>query len=202
MHHMVGAGGERTKSIIVFPLDLVLAGEKKNSRRIFIQMRKCLSSLLFEWKILFYNKEKWGQGDREFKWIVNFRGNKNIAGPSFLLWSQFEHLYISIQEKLWIKKIREAFKKCSQKWRKSIIFLTPPPFPLAIWTFLNFWKIGNLMTPSPLGPNLGKIWNWENFEFWEPPSEQKDISLKHLKLPKNHFKTNLFFCSTEAFKAK
>ena len=153
-------------------------------------MRKCLSSLLFEWKILFYNKEKWGQGDREFKWIVNFRGNKNIAGPSFLLWSQFEHLYISIQEKLWIKKIREAFKKCSQKWRKSIIFLTPPPFPLAIWTFLNFWKIGNLMTP-PLWPNWEKIEIGKILNFGTPPPRKK-TALNSLKitLKLTYFKFN------------
>ena len=29
-----------------------------------------------------------------------------------------------------------------------------------------------------------------NFE--NPPFGQKNISLKHLKLPKNHYKTNLF----------
>ena len=44
---------------------------------------------------------------------------------------------------------------------------------------------------------MGKIRNWENFEFLEPPLKTRNISLKHLKLPKNHSKTSLFFSSTE-----
>ena len=56
----------------------------------------------------------------------------------------------------------------------------PPPSPRMFWTFLNLGKIRNLMTPHPL-PNLGKIRNWENFEFWEPPSEKKH-KLKTLKI--------------------
>ena len=59
-------------------------------------------------------------------------------------------------------------------------------------------KIENLMT-SPLGPNFGKNRNFENFEFWEPPLRNKNISLKHLKIPKNHLKTT-FFYSTEVLK--
>ena len=38
--------------------------------------------------------------------------------------------------------LREAFKKKNPKlWKKSIIFLTPPPSPRMIWTFLNLGKI-------------------------------------------------------------
>ena len=55
-----------------------------------------------------------------------------------------------------------------------------PPSPRMIWTFLN------------LGKNWGKILNWENFEFSGPPLKTWNLSLKHLKLPKNHFKTTLF----------
>ena len=44
-------------------------------------------------------------------------------------------------------------KKCPKKWKRSTIFLPPPP--RRIWTLLNLGKIGNSMTP-PLGPNLGK----------------------------------------------
>ena len=33
-----------------------------------------------------------------------------------------------------------------------------------------------------------------------PPSEQKNISLKYLRLPKNHFKTNLFFLQLKYLK--
>ena len=63
----------------------------------------------------------------------------------------------------------------SQKVEKVHNFLEPP-LPQDVLDFFEFgknWKFG---------PNLVKIWNWENFEFREPPSE-KNISLKHLKLP-------------------
>ena len=75
-------------------------------------------------------------------------------------------------------------------------------------------KIHNLLdTPPPLGCS-GLFWIWEKFEIWRPPPprtwfgknlklgkfwtlgtplKKRNISLKHLKLPKNHFKTNLFF---------
>ena len=56
-------------------------------------------------------------------------------------------------------------KKCPKKWKKSIIFL---PLPRMFWTFLNLGKVGNLMGTPP---------------------KKKSICLKHLKLPKNHFKT-------------
>ena len=48
--------------------------------------------------------------------------------------------------------LQRALEKRRKKWEKSII----------IWIFFNLGKIGNLTTP-PLGPNLGKIWNWEQF---------------------------------------
>ena len=65
-------------------------------------------------------------------------------------------------------------------------------FSLQFFDFGKNWKFDN--------PNL----IWEKFEigkisnFGNPPSG-KNISLKHLELPKNHFKTKLFFFSTEAF---
>ena len=58
----------------------------------------------------------------------------------------------------------------SQKVEKLHNFLDPS-LPQDVLDFFECGKIGNLMTP-PLGPYLGKIWNWENFEFWEPPSEK------------------------------
>ena len=54
---------------------------------------------------------------------------------------------------------------------------------------------------TPLRPNLGKILNWENFEFWEPLPQKKNVSLKHLKLPKNHYKANLFFVQMKHLKS-
>ena len=83
----------------------------------------------------------------------------------------------------------------SQKVEKVHNFLDPPGYfgLFWIWEKLEIWR------PS-LVPNLGKNWNWENFEFWEPPSK-KTISLKHLKLPKNHFKSNLFFVQLKHLKS-
>ena len=69
------------------------------------------------------------------------------------------------------------------------------------WTFLILGKIENFMTLPPPSDLI-----WENFEigkilnFGNTLSENPPLRLKHLKLPKNHFKTNLFFCSTETFK--
>ena len=57
-------------------------------------------------------------------------------------------------------------KKCHKKWKKSTIFLTPPSLRM-FWTFLNVGKL------EDLGPNLGKIQNWGNFEFWAPLHQKK-----------------------------
>ena len=67
----------------------------------------------------------------------------------------------------------------SLKVKKSTIFLTPSA--KMFWPFLNLGKIGNLMTPPPPLPYLGKIRNWENFEFSDPPQEKKH-KLKTLKI--------------------
>ena len=72
-------------------------------------------------------------------------------------------------------------QKCPKKWKKSTIFLTAPPLPQDILDFFEFEK------------------NWK-FEFCEPPL-RKNISRKHLKLPKNHFKTNLFFLQLKYLKS-
>ena len=86
----------------------------------------------------------------------------------------------------------------SQKVEKIHILLDPPS-PRKFWIFLNLGRIWNSMTPPPV-PDLGKIWNWENFEFSEPHLKTWNLSLKHLKLPKNHFKTNLFFLQLKYLK--
>ena len=55
----------------------------------------------------------------------------------------------------------------SQKVEKVHNFLDPPPgcFGLFwIWEKFEVWQ-----QQPPIGPNLGKIWNWENFESSEPP---------------------------------
>ena len=48
--------------------------------------------------------------------------------------------------------------------------------------------IGNMMSP-PLRPNLGKNW----LQRFLILARERNISLKHSKLRKNHFKTNLLF---------
>ena len=41
---------------------------------------------------------------------------------------------------------------------KRAKFSSPPPLsPTIFWTFLKMGKIGNLITPLPLGPDLEKI---------------------------------------------
>ena len=40
-----------------------------------------------------------------------------------------------------IKKGSIRIKKCPKKWKKSTIFLIPPPSPRMFWTFLNLGKI-------------------------------------------------------------
>ena len=62
-------------------------------------------------------------------------------------------------------------KKKSQKVEEVHNFLDSLPSG-CFGLFLNLGKIENLMTP-PLRPNLGKIWKWENFEFWDTPPPQK-----------------------------
>ena len=64
----------------------------------------------------------------------------------------------------------------SPKVEKSIILFSPPLPPGGFGFFFWIWgKFEIWWSPLPLGPNLGKIWNEENFEFLEPPSEKKLI---------------------------
>ena len=70
----------------------------------------------------------------------------------------------------------------SQKVEK-VHNILDPSLPQNVLDFFERGKIGNLMTP-PLGPNLGKILKWQNFEFWEPPPppQKKKHKLKTLKI--------------------
>ena len=76
-------------------------------------------------------------------------------------------------------------------------FSWPPPRCFGLFWIWEKFEI----RPPPLGPNLGKLSNWENFEFWEPPLKTRNISLEHLKLPKNHFKTKLFIVQLKHLKS-
>ena len=66
-----------------------------------------------------------------------------------------------------------------------------PPLPPDVLDFLEFVKNWKFNDPHPLT-------NWEKFEirnimnFEKPPPQKKNVSLKHLKLLKNHLKTNFF----------
>ena len=58
---------------------------------------------------------------------------------------------------------------------------------------LDFFEFGKILKFDP-PPDL----IWEKFEIGKilnfgNPLKKRNISLKHLKLPKNYFKTNLFF---------
>ena len=84
-------------------------------------------------------------------------------------------------------------RKCHKMWKKSIIFLPPPP--LIMWTILNLGKIWFSMTPPPPRPKLVKIWNVDisykgnncnnyglfpqfvTFPFWIAPLRSKLCSL-------------------------
>ena len=102
-----------------------------------------------------------------------------------------------------------------KKWKYSL----PPPLlskspNFKFWTFWFFvlppppgcfglfwiWEKSEIWWPPPL-PNLGKIRNGKILNFGNPPLRKKNISLKHLKLPKNHFKTNLFFVQLKHLKS-
>ena len=80
-------------------------------------------------------------------------------------------------------------KKMTLKVEKVYNFFDSSPSPRMFWTVLNLGKNVNLGTPTP----LDLIWGKFEIGKIEPPSEKK-ISLKRLKLSKNHSKTNLIFC--------
>ena len=85
-------------------------------------------------------------------------------------------------------------KEGPKKYKKSIIFLTPP----SPWQFGLFWiceKI-EIWWPHPPRTYYGTILN---FRHTHTP-QKKNISLQHLKLPKNHFKTSLIFVELKHFK--
>ena len=65
-----------------------------------------------------------------------------------------------------------------------------------MWEKLKIWWP---LTPSQT--QIGKIWNSENYQFWDPPFLGKKISVKHLELLKNDSKTNLFFVQLKHLKS-
>ena len=89
--------------------------------------------------------------------------------------------------------IREA-----SELKNVTIFLTPlPQDVLDFFEFGKNWKFGD---PSPLRPN------WEKFEIGKilnfgTPLKKRNISLKHLKWPKNRFINNLFFVQLRYLKS-
>ena len=84
-------------------------------------------------------------------------------------------------------KTRNIRNLIKEKVKKSANFLDPPPSPQQFGLFWIWEENWNLMTPPPdlIGKNLklGKFW------ILGTPPQKRNISLKHLKLPKNHFKT-------------
>ena len=82
--------------------------------------------------------------------------------------------------------------------QKGQNFLHPPPLPHYILDFFENGKNWKFDYPPPPRTYFRKNLNWENFEFWETPSEKKH---KLKKWPKNHFKTNLFFVQLKHLKS-
>ena len=106
--------------------------------------------LSINWELL-WNVSKHLWGDYFFFWGVPFTISFSFSGshPKKII------DFIDFHN----QKLRGAIKlKNVPKSGKSPQFSWPPS-PRMFWTFLN----------------LGKIWNWENFEFWEPPLRKKSL---------------------------
>ena len=65
-------------------------------------------------------------------------------------------------------QIREASELKNDTKSGKVHNFLDPPLPQDVLDFFEFGKNSKFDDP-PLWPNLGKVWNWENFEFWEPP---------------------------------
>ena len=63
-----------------------------------------------------------------------------------------------------------------------------------------FWNFLKWMIPPPPDLFWGKFEIGKILNFRNPSLRKKNITLKHLKLPKNHFKTNLFFVQLKHLK--
>ena len=70
---------------------------------------------------------------------------------------------------------------------------SPPPLPQDVLDFFEFGKNWKFDDPPPSDLIWEKLKLGKLRILGPPPHRKKIISLKHLKLPKNHFKTNLFF---------
>ena len=82
----------------------------------------------------------------------------------------FNGRQLLMEDKFWWKIRGAALPKKSQKWKKSIMFLTPIPSARLIKTYLNSGKIVNLITPQPLPlTHIGKKRD-EMRNFWRATS--------------------------------
>ena len=125
--------GRPTKlSLLLFSRSILCWQMKETSRRIFIQMWKCLSSL-------------------SELWIL---GGGKYAGPSFF-YEVNSNVFIFLIKKgsewkrggVTIKKIWKPSKKFHKEWKKSINFLTPLPSPWWFGLFGKNWKFEDLHPP-------------------------------------------------------
>ena len=89
------------------------------------------------------------------------------------------------------KKVTKSGKSPQFSWH-------PPPSPRMIWTFLNLEKIG-IWRPPPQ-TYFGEKLKLAKFWIFRTPHKTRNISLKHSKLSKNHFKTNLLFVQLKCLK--
>ena len=95
-----------------------------------------------------------------------FTGEETRCGVT-LLYFQIDPNQLTNNIVRWWPKGSIKKKKCHKKWKKSTIFLPPPP--LGSFGLFWIWEKFEIRWPPPPVPNLGKIWNWENFESSESP---------------------------------
>ena len=89
----------------------------------------------------------------------------NISGSDYMTLLLVAWFQLKIQNKV----IREAFglKNVTKSGNSPHSSWSPPP-PLGSFGLFEIGKNLKFNDPPPV-PNLGKIWNWENFESSEPP---------------------------------
>ena len=66
--------------------------------------------------------------------------------------------------------------KCAPLWKNSMIHFDP-----RLQRSMNLGKVQNLITPFPL-IEIGKIWNWDTFEIFEPPLSLAKQGLNHIQM--------------------
>ena len=97
------------------------------------------------------------------------------------------------------KLIRGPIEKKVTKSGKSPQFSWHPPLPLGWFGLFWIWKKLEFEDPPPQ-TYFGEKLKLAKFWIFRTPHKTRNISLKHSKLSKNHFKTNLLFVQLKCLK--